>query len=165
MYSFLYSAGVSRYYQRFLSWFSCDAFGFFGIWSHKILHDPSSFKRVKFAKVIGKEKNGIIVIDNPVLVWWSIGDSNPWPRQCECRALTKHAYIRPDAMIELTCFWDLISFGDASRKALWRDKKVNDDVVMPVNGNLFNHPRQNHLLGIVAGGIKFFGPVVDLLNL
>lgn len=100
-----------------------------------------------------------------ILIWWSIGDSNPWPRQCECRALTKHAYIRPDAMIELTCFWDLISFGDASRKALWRDKKVNDDVVMPVNGNLFNHPRQNHLLGVVAGGIKFFGPVMDLMNL
>lgn len=98
-------------------------------------------------------------------LWWSIGDSNPWPRQCECRALTKHAYIRPDAMIELTCFWDRISSGDASRKALWRDKKVNDDVVMPVNGNLFNHPRQNHLLGVVAGGIKFFGPVVDLMNL
>ena len=98
-------------------------------------------------------------------VWWSIGDSNPWPRQCECRALTKHAYIRPDAMIELTGFWDLIPFGDASRKTLRRDKKADNDVVMPVNGNLFNHPRQNHLLGVVAGGIKFLGPVVDLLNL
>ena len=97
--------------------------------------------------------------------WWSIGDSNPWPRQCECRALTKHAYIRPDAMIELTGFWDLIPFGDASRKALRRDKKVDDDVVMPVNGDPLNHPRQNHLLSVVAGGIEFFGPVVYLLNL
>ena len=34
-----------------------------------ILHDHSSFKKKESAKVIGKEKSGIIVTDNPVLVW------------------------------------------------------------------------------------------------
>ena len=35
---------------------------------------------------------------------WSIGDSNPWPRQCECRALTKYTYIRPDSFsIHASC--------------------------------------------------------------
>ena len=36
-----------------------------------ILHAHSSFKGVNSAKVIGKEKSGIAVTDNPVLVWWS----------------------------------------------------------------------------------------------
>ena len=27
--------------------------------------------------------------------WWSIGESNPWPPQCECRALTRQGHIRP----------------------------------------------------------------------
>ena len=29
------------------------------------------------------------------VLWWSIGESNPWPRQCECRALTRQGHIRP----------------------------------------------------------------------
>ena len=64
-----------------------------------------------------------------------------------------------------TRFPDLIPFGGASLKALRRDEEADDDVVMPVNGDLLNHPRQNHLLRIVVGGIEFPGPVVNLLNL
>ena len=64
-----------------------------------------------------------------------------------------------------TRFPDLLPFGDASLKALRRDEEADDDVVMPVNGDLLNHPRQNHLLRVVVGGIEFPGPVVNLLNL
>ena len=32
------------------------------------------------------------------LAWWSIGESNPWPRQCECRAL-------PTALIPRVLSW------------------------------------------------------------
>ena len=28
-------------------------------------------------------------------VWWSIGESNPWPLQCECSALTSSAFCTP----------------------------------------------------------------------
>ena len=60
---------------------------------------------------------------------------------------------------------DILPFGDASLKALRRDEEANDDVVMPVNGDLLDHSRQNHLLRVVVGGIKLTGPVVNLLNL
>ena len=29
------------------------------------------------------------------VLWWSIGESNPWPLQCECSALTSSAFCTP----------------------------------------------------------------------
>ena len=64
-----------------------------------------------------------------------------------------------------TRFPDPIPFRSASLEALRRDEEADDDVVMPVNGDLLNLPRQNHLFRVIVGGIKFPGPVVNLLNL